>query len=495
MTEESSYQVNDLQQQPIIEFKSSIEYVGTQKLHQTELSEDRFKMIDSQAAGDGVFNKTIKVDEEPSSHLFIYTLNLKSINFNAFKPSKGIWQISLMCENSNIQRTFVNCEILEDDIIDNCMIKFNEINLKLYFVAEMNKISEMINSIDVCTLCVKGPHNFINQANLNCKSFMSNGNIEDEFNGNVVLSNQNQLITGIASITISLTDAGKNSNENFAKINVIDDNFNQNIINNNDNNNKRESLFDENVAYHMLEELEQWKEKERDKFFEELKLSEIEYLQKLKKDFDLLKITYESEYIKKVSALKHLTKSLENIQKSQTENYERTMKQKENNLKIKLEESYKNELIKIRECARNMECEHLHDLKLLNQRYEDLECCNFQLTEENVKLRSINENMKIENEKLKNSLMEKAQIEKDLMFLKDQLKSTQESKEFYKQELLKTIRESGKMKVNKASSVIFELPKRHSHSHHHHRHQHEHEEQEDCIFMDRSELDEIKKNF
>ncbi len=150
--------------------------------------------------------------------LFSFSLELKSLKLN-HKPTRGVWQISLYHEQANMPRSFRNIDVQENDCIDeDSIINFrNNLELKLYFTSYKSNIMEMIKSSNVCTLCIKGPHNIHAKAQLDCKALL--GNDKDKTTGNILLTNQNESVVALAQILIHLEDSGLNFN---AKPSTID---------------------------------------------------------------------------------------------------------------------------------------------------------------------------------------------------------------------------------------------------------------------------------
>lgn len=85
---------------------------------------------------------------------FSYKLLLKSIEF-CRKTESGIWQLSVHHPKAHTPITLTNVTVR--DVPEK---PFDNIELVLYFSAEINGIRSMIES-EPCVLHIKGPHGFI----------------------------------------------------------------------------------------------------------------------------------------------------------------------------------------------------------------------------------------------------------------------------------------------------------------------------------------------
>lgn len=465
----------ETQNRPVLEYKAMIIYHGTRKLHQSELFDNYTSSdieVDEKAGGDfipkmksqsnverGEYEsnesekssakevKSLKIVKKKSSQkleakvsqsektdidsilkihefgktseiprLFSYNLQLKSMKFNK-KPHKGIWQISFFHEFADTPRTIVNCDIHETEI-DGNVIAFNDLELKLYFTSHSENIMDLIKSSVSCTLCIRGPHNTHVKAYLDCKNLLISN--KEMTSGNILLTNQNETVSAMADVFVYLDDAGINLNarglENQSK--KVDD---PKIDVAKTIEIQKEELFDESIAYKMINELEDWKEHQQKTFLLELKRTEEKYVEKLRDEFNNMKASYEDKFVEKNNELQVLAKSLEDAHNSLKQKNLQHVRNEDNVQKMKqeLEKSYADKLLMIKERTKQLEQEFMHELNMRNLKIEELECSNKQLyekvnflTHENCDLKGKIDCMNAKYEDLKLNLVPKEEVER-----------------------------------------------------------------------------------
>lgn len=469
----------ETQNRPVLEYKVLVIYQGTRKLHQTELFENQTSseiVVDEKAGGDYIpnmrtqsnvdeihesssesekssevevksvgigKNKSDQVVDKPKlepklsqcdktdigsmlkSHecgktseiprLFSYNLQLKSMKFNK-KPHKGIWQISFFHEFADTPRTIVNRDIHENDINGN-VIAFKDLELKLYFTSHSENIMDLIKSSVSCTLCIRGPHNSHAKAYLDCKNLLISN--KEWTCGNILLTNKNETVSAMAEIFVYLDDAGLNFNAKRME-NLPDMDEDPKIDMARALEIQKEELFDESIAYKMIDELESWKEHQKKQFMSELKRTEEKYLEKLKDDFNHMKASYEDKYEQKNNELQVLTRTLEDAHNSLKQKNLQHVRNEDNVQKMKqeLEKSYADKLQMIKERTMNLEQEFMHELNMKNIKIESLECSNKQLyekvnflTHENCDLKTKIDCMNAKYDDLKLNLVPKEEVE------------------------------------------------------------------------------------
>lgn len=467
---------------PHLEYKMSIKYVATKKLHQTECLENykRHQEIDAQAGGDCEVVQPIvtsparpklstlsdipevrsesessnlktvgtaklrepkvalspkvsvtqseKADIEsllkssntgPASELpriFSYNLQLSSIKLNR-KPEKGVWQLSFHHDKADTPRTIINKQISIADIAEDNTIAFNDLELKLYFTSQASHIMELINSSDLCTLCVKGPRGTHAMAHLDCQSlFIGN---KEKISGIIMLQDLTDNVTSMAKIFVYLDDLGVNFNAQLKPTTsqVLLEGHEakrsqMNVTRNLDE--QKMMMLDESLTYKMIEELEQWKLCQQETFITDLKKSETQYIERLKQDWNDKEAKYEQDLVTRADKLTSLTKSLQDAQinlknkDSRQSRDERTLE----SLKQELEKSYNNQLLSIREKARRMEDDLIHEMKLKDIRFDDMERCIQHLKADNCELLQCKECLQAELTELKRNLIPKDEVEK-----------------------------------------------------------------------------------
>lgn len=456
---------------PYLELKMVIKYLATKRLHQTEYldSYKRMQNFDAQGGGDSVrapkspskLNpkplpdipeiiiepddttgmKMVGVGQSSSitkprasdkadidlilrntgessqlPRLFSYNLNLTSLKFSR-KPDKGIWQISFFHDKADTQMTFINREISDIDISSDHSVPLDNLELKLFFTSHSNTIMELIQSSELCTLSIKGPRSFNGKAQLDCNNLLI-GNKEN-VTGIVLFKEDSNNVIAMGSVSTNLDDLGVNFNsqlkatsvpimvEMTPEIHRSETNITRTV------DDRKFQMHDETFTYKIIEELEEWKTLQQDSFLDDLKKKELTYLDRLKTDWLQQKTKYEEELVSRTDQLATLTKSLQDAQKNiKNKNHLNSRNEQDiRNLRHELETSYNNQLMGIRERARRMEEDLLHEMKLKDIRFDDLERCNEHLKAENCELHQRLECLQAELNKMKFNLIPKSDVE------------------------------------------------------------------------------------
>lgn len=491
---------------PIIEYKFLVHYEATKKLHQAELLETYKKQVyDPRGGGDylplvpekpktvqnvdeGQFKvvgigkssngskKEIQKSPEKTDiesllntqeggkiselpRLFTYNLKLKSVKFNR-KPQRGIWQISFYHEKADTQRTFINIDITNDHCVDDeNSINFNDLELKLYFTSTSLDIMNLIKSSSICTLCIKGPHNTHVKAQLDCKSLLISN--KEKTCGNILLTNQHESVSALAQIFVYLDDHGLNFNARISHPEAqFFNNENEPHVSNlnvtKTLNDQKVHLFDEDIAYKMIEELNEWKEQEQNKFLSELKKTEENYLEKLSIAWHEKKKKHEEEFEDKTKKLASLSKSLQEVQKSFQERDDLRMKSEEEiiSYKLDLERAFKDQLLVFKERAKQLQDDLMYEIKVKEIKIDELEQTNKILTEENCELKkAIDEMRKKSINKISVSKEEYDRVLREMSILRNDLEKAIESKQQYKDQWTKAFRENSQLRRSQISEA------------------------------------------
>ena len=441
---------------PILEYKLAIQYVATKKLHQTECLEiyQRNQEVDIQGGGDGCSEEKPapsvqsprrkalsdilevrsdgskksskgKAKEKPADkadialllkehqegevselpRIFSYNLQLSSIKFNK-KPEKGTWQLSFFHDRADIQRTIINKEINDENISTDNTIEFNDLELKLVFTSCIADIMSLVKSSEICTFCVKGPRKMHAKAQLDCNSLLV-GN-KEKIGGKIFLQDQVENVTGIANIFVYLEDVGVNFNTQVKTAPDDPQNVTRTIEE------EKVLLMDEGYSYKVIEELEDWKIQQQDAFIGELKKQETSYLNLLKDSWTQKQSVFEQDLVIRSDQLSSLVKSLQDAQSKLKERDNRASKEQHDFMKLKteLERSFNDQLMITRERARRLEDDLLHEIKLKEIRFDDIQRCNEHSKAENCELRQQNERLQAKLRELQVTSIPKADLER-----------------------------------------------------------------------------------
>lgn len=316
------------------------------------------------------FLKSYSEKKEEISRIFSLNLQLKSIQFY-IKPEIGVWQIGFHHPKADTPKHFVNQEILE--FLDDSQANFEDFELKLYFSSKSREILDLIKLTD-CALSVKGPHQTCGRATLDCKSLVLG--IQQKISGLCLLENTKGEKLAIANIYVYLEDLGMNFNAPSNPTDLEDDE-------------KPTCLMDESLAYKMVEELEEWKAKQKELFQESLKQKEVEYLEQLKRNFQRKTSVKEEELVEKLEKYSRLVAVLEEAQKSLEEKGIEYYLQEQAARKIRydVEKNFADQLIFYRERIRRLESDFDHDKRLDELKRKEIESKTNLVENENCQLR------------------------------------------------------------------------------------------------------------
>lgn len=441
---------------PIVEYKMSIHYVSTKKLHQTERLESYKKSqeVDMQGGGDfqeklppsvtnpkrrtlsdiqevqsdstgsnqnksgtkklpnvpskscptkpadieSILNSNLDGQASELPRIFSYNLQLCAIKFNK-KPEKGVWQISFYHDKSDTTRVFFNKEVSEQVIGKDNSVCFDDIELKLFFTCCSGGIMELLKSSDLCTLCIKGPRKLHAKAQLDCNSLLLG--CKEKLGGMIMLQDEAGNVNAMAKIFAYLEDLGINFNAQTAPEVLQQPMQASKTVAEN-----KMYVMDENYSYKVIEELEDWKMKEQDTFLADLKHKESQFLEHLKGVWQQKQSKYEIDLVSRSDRLSTLIQSLEakkSLYSKENQNFQK--------FRDELQKTHNDQLMAIREQARRLEDDLMHELKRKDIRFEDLQRCNEQLKVENRELRQRNECLQVELRDLKANLVPREDLE------------------------------------------------------------------------------------
>lgn len=171
-------------------------------------------------------------------------------------------------------------------------------------------------------------------------------------------------------------------------------------------------VFDESLAYKMVDELEEWKQSQIEAFMKELKEKETNYLEQLKYDWEKKRAKQEEELVLMQEKYLKLVGALEEVHKSMDDKSEEflTQEQKSQRLRHELEKTYNEQLLSFRDRVRGLESEFEHKLRLEDLKNRELEAAKRHLEKENCDLRRNLEHLKIEVQDLQSNVIPKQHL-------------------------------------------------------------------------------------
>lgn len=201
---------------------------------------------------------------------------------------------SLHHGNADNPMTIRNIEISELNVDQIC---FEDLNLQLCFSTYAHRLMELIQAKS-CLLTLKGPKDFHASAELDNANVLA----EEKSKGIVLLKNDCGEQVAMAHVSVEINDLGLNFNsrENVAAHGRGNFNAKQST-----------KMFDENLAYKVVEELENWKQCQQQAFVADLKRREIALMTQLTNEWNRRRRDDEEKLAKKMKSCEILTRTLE----------------------------------------------------------------------------------------------------------------------------------------------------------------------------------------
>lgn len=266
-----------------------------------------------------------------------------------------------------------NLEI-NDIVID--QLSFEDMVLVICFTTHPDQLFDLIKS-KPCVLTLKGPRGIHASAELDNHNILT----QEKTKGIVLLENEQNEQIAMAHISVQTELLGLNFNTDATLKARQQQQGNQQLTN----------VFpDENLAYRMIEELEEWKQAQRHEFLAELKRHEIAHLTQLSNEWQRKRCEQELKLQKKMEHCNRLTQTLEeahNMFKERNRSdieYERTL------LKTKsdLERCYAKKIDSLNSKILQMEKENFIKQKNDERIFKEIELERDQLKSENKKLKA-----------------------------------------------------------------------------------------------------------
>lgn len=319
---------------------------------------------------------------------FAYTLTLLDCSFNK-RPFTGIWQLRYVApiqlpiyfskqfqSNSSLQHPAADTPLtirnLEINDIPVDQISFEDMHLRLCFTTRPDELFQTIKA-HPCILVLKGPRSVHASAELNNHNILA----QEKIKGIVLLENEQNEQVAMAHISVEVEELGINFN--------IEDKLKAKR--------KRQpiqSYIDEEFAFKMIEELEEWKAAQQKEFAAELKRKEIAHLTLLSNEWQRKRRDEEGKLHRKMEHCDRLTSTLEEAhtmfkERNRTdEEYEKTLMK----TKLELERCYARKIDTLNGKVLQMEREQFMRLKSDEKLFKDVECECERLRLENNKLRT-----------------------------------------------------------------------------------------------------------
>ncbi|XP_018047969.1 PREDICTED: centrosomal protein of 120 kDa-like [Atta colombica] len=321
-------------------------------------------------------------------------------------------------------------------VLLNEKVKLQDVVCQFHFISAPNEIKQLLESFPPkISICDINESDELSLLVLDVKPLFCQEKFECQYKLSLFDTDRNKIAD--IDITLKLEDRGPHC---ILKKETIDKNLGPPIL-------------DDSLAYKIVDELETWKERQKEMFKAELKRKEERHLNMLSEEWRMQKENLESKLAYSVEQCKTLANSLNNA----TEDLRnRRLKSLENETR----------LIKANEDLQWRYETKLQELKdLLNATQSDLTSKIAKLEEKKVALETQMEILSYENENMKSSISkqmdelqiyQKASLTQDqtasllqeVKILEEKLDNAQKGKEFFREQWGKAVRELHRMKVD-----------------------------------------------
>ncbi|KAI4504421.1 hypothetical protein M0802_000892 [Mischocyttarus mexicanus] len=325
-------------------------------------------------------------------------------------------------------------------------VKFEDIGCKLHFISTTNEIKQLLFScpLKISVYNLDDLKTYISQFSLDVKQLFHQNKWKCEYE--MPLYNFEKIKVGELDVVLSLQDHGPYYKMNQ---NVSDQKFGPPII-------------DDSLAYKIVDELETWKERQKEIFRAELKKKEDRHLNLLSEEWQRQKENLESKLACSVEQCKmlanNLNKATDDLRTRRLQSLEkeaRLIKANED-----LQWRYESKVQELTESLRVIKKELASKIHILEEKNTSLEARIEPLSIENEKLRQMLTKQVEELEAYqKGSLTQDqtATLLQELKTLEEKYNNSQRNKTFFKEEWGKAVREIHKMKREHQQTIEIQI--------------------------------------
>lgn len=290
---------------------------------------------------------------------FAYNLSIIDCTFNR-RPNAGVWQFSLQHENADNPLNIRNIEISDLNVDRIC---FEDLDLSLSFSTNADQLIALIQS-RTSLLSLKGPKGVHAVAELDNTNLLA----QEKNTGIVLLANDRGEQVSMAHISVEIVDLGFNFNSRDRSRPTLASA-------------PSTAMLDENLAYKMIEELEEWKEFQQQEFIASLKRKEIGAITRLTNDWHRKRGQAEAELKQKISHCDMLTRTLEQAHKKisllekSDASHEKSVARLKNQLEREAEKkvtALQNRIRSLEDEVRQQKCTENVKLRSIQQKYEQI---------------------------------------------------------------------------------------------------------------------------
>ncbi|XP_016920271.1 centrosomal protein of 120 kDa isoform X1 [Apis cerana] len=221
-------------------------------------------------------------------------------------------------------------------------------------------------------------------------------------------------------------------------------------------------IFDDTLAYKIVDELETWKERQMEIFKVELKRKEDRHLNLLSQEWQKHRENLETKLACSVEQCKMLANSLNNATEDLRTRRLKSLEKESRLIKANedLQWRYEMKLRELKESSQIVQEELMAKINILEKRKTTLEVQEEQLSIENERLQSLvaKQSEELENYQ-KGSLTQDqtANLLQELKTLEEKLQNAQENKSFFKEQWAKAVREIHRIKMEHQQAIQIQI--------------------------------------
>ncbi|XP_043500526.1 centrosomal protein of 120 kDa-like isoform X2 [Polistes fuscatus] len=389
---------------------------------------------------------SIPVISQLPNHIEAYHFYCLDIIFAGIKLSSGpaIQNIEFRFHHPKTEMTYTVDPKISVPLGEK--VKFEDIGCKLHFISATNEIKQLLFScpLKISIYNLGDLKTYISQFSLDVKQLFHQNKWKCEYE--MPLYNSEKIKVGELDVVLSLQDHGPYYRMNQ---NVSDQKFGPPII-------------DDSLAYKIVDELETWKERQKEIFRVKLKKKEDRHLNLLSEEWQRQKENLELKLACSVEQCKmlanNLNKATDDLRTRRLQSLEkeaRLIKANED-----LQWRYESKVQELTESLRVTKEESALKIHILEEKHASLEARIEPLSVENEKLRQMLTKQVEELEAYqKGSLTQDqtATLLQELKTLEEKYNNAQRNKTFFKEEWGKAVREIHRMKREYQETIEIQI--------------------------------------
>ncbi|PBC34330.1 Centrosomal protein of [Apis cerana cerana] len=326
-------------------------------------------------------------------------------------------------------------------------VKLQDIGCKFQFISAVDEIKQLLLSFPPKISIYKIEGNTktcISQLKINAKELFCPNKPECQYD--IPLYDMEHNSIGNLDVLLNLEDHGP-----YYRI--------KRII---PNENLGPPIFDDTLAYKIVDELETWKERQMEIFKVELKRKEDRHLNLLSQEWQKHRENLETKLACSVEQCKMLANSLNNATEDLRTRRLKSLEKESRLIKANedLQWRYEMKLRELKESSQIVQEELMAKINILEKRKTTLEVQEEQLSIENERLQSLvaKQSEELENYQ-KGSLTQDqtANLLQELKTLEEKLQNAQENKSFFKEQWAKAVREIHRIKMEHQQAIQIQI--------------------------------------